>query len=307
MDAPDRNAAENCLLCGDVVEVNAGIGQCRRCGLSLTHHADGLLGTLNAGVTASDAIAYPEEASDLTLRIEETSFWFRHRNRAIAALFERFAPTGPLWDIGGGNGFQARFLQEKGQPVVVVEPGIAGCRNALARGVRNVVCSTLQALRLPDGRVPAISLFDVLEHVADPKSMLAECRRVLKPGGLLYLTVPAYRLLWSDEDVYARHERRYTRPELRSALEQAGFDVVYVGYYFRILVLPILFLRSLPFRLRRSPAGQTPAMDASDHTPSAAARVIVDRLLAGEISAIRRGREMPFGSSVIAVAVASEN
>jgi SAM-dependent methyltransferase len=68
-------------------------------------------------------------------------------------------------------------------------------------------------------------LFDVLEHVADESRALAEIRRVLAPGGTLFLHVPAHQLLFANNDRESGHYRRYGRRRLRRALSEAGFAV----------------------------------------------------------------------------------
>lgn len=305
----ENHRERRCLVCDAPGDVSGNIHACSSCGFQTTLDPSGIVFPVSRDSSSSidsREVAYPEEGSDLTMQIEDESFWFQHRNAVIAGLIDCFRPTGTLWDIGGGNGFQARHLQNDGQPVVLIEPSAAGCRNALGRGVTNVLEGTLQEFSLPADRVSAVSLFDVLEHLADPGTMLSECRRILKPGGHLYLSVPAYQMLWSDEDIFARHERRYTRASLKAELERAGFEIRYIGYYFQILVLPILLLRALPFRLQKKSSYHASEMDTSEHLPSARARSFLESFLARELTAIRRGRELGHGSSVIAVAVAPE-
>src|ERR1039458_6087671 len=76
------------------------------------------------------AVSYPEEGNALCFSVEDSSFWFGHRNRCILAAIKLFPPPGALFDVGGGNGYVARAIQESGLEVVLVEPGLAGVRNA---------------------------------------------------------------------------------------------------------------------------------------------------------------------------------
>lgn len=79
---------------------------------------------------------------------------------------------------------------------------------------------------------------DVLEHVAKERFLLSEFWRILKPGGFVFITVPAYMFLWSYWDKQLRHQRRYTGVSLRKSLESAGFSVQKSSYYFSFL-LPV--------------------------------------------------------------------
>src|SRR5262249_39217410 len=157
------------------------------------------------------------------------SFWFAHRNAVIAMVLDRFPSKGPLWDLGGGNGFQALMVQDTGRATVLLEPDMAGCRHAVERGLHTVGNGTLEALRLPDGTPGALSLCEGVEHLPEPVAVLAECRRVLRPDGRVYITVPAYGALWSQTDDHAGHYRRYTATMLTDHLAQAGLRLDYLS------------------------------------------------------------------------------
>lgn len=267
------------------------------CGVDLTREPSGVL-TLAQQTTLS----YPEDGADVLAKVEDISFWFAHRNAVIASLVERYAPSGAIWDIGGGNGYQANMLQKSGVDVVLVEPGPSGCANAVRRGVNNVVRATLGDLKVNAGALAAVSLFDVIEHLPHPETMLAECHRVVRPGGYVFVTVPAYQALWSDEDDYAQHHRRYTRALLEQQLTAAGFRVAYATYFFQALALPILLLRALPYRLSGSKK-KAASTDVGEHTPGGLSQKVVDWLLARELAVVRRGGHLGFGSSIVAVGV----
>ncbi|MGH7413664.1 MAG: class I SAM-dependent methyltransferase, partial [Candidatus Rokuibacteriota bacterium] len=98
----------------------------------------------------------------------------------------------------------------------------------------------------------AVCLFDVLEHVDDEARALGACRRLLAPGGRLFVTVPAYAWLWSRHDDLLGHRRRYTTGALRRAAEEAGFAVERLTYFNSLLAPPIIAARLVRAALRRS-------------------------------------------------------
>lgn len=288
MTAQDVGSAQSCLFCGAQRRGNL----CEKCDVELG--TDGIF----RARSRHDDVNYPDEGADLTASIEETSFWFRHRNQVLELILDRYPPGGTLWDVGGGNGFQATALERSGRPVVLIEPGPAGCRNARKRGVKCIVQATLESLSLPPGWVAALSLLDVLEHLHNPRAVLRESYRVLRPGGRLYATVPAFGVLWSDEDIYAEHERRYRTQTLANDLEQSGFTVEYITHYFQPLFLPILFLRALPYRIT---GGKTHEMDLNEHKPGGTGQKLIEAMLARELQALSRGKRLAYGSSLLAV------
>jgi len=200
-------------------------------------------------------ISYSEEGNALCFSVEDSSFWFGHRNDCILTAIQLFPPSGTLFDVGGGNGYVARAIQEGGLEVVLVEPGIDGVRNALQRGIHHVVHATLEDVGLLPETLPAVGLFDVIEHVHDDSGFLIGIHRLLVPGGRVYITVPAYQWLWSDVDIQAGHSRRYTVSGLRRLLENAGCTVEFATYFFGFLPLLIFLRRALPYRLGLESAG----------------------------------------------------
>ena len=87
-----------------------------------------------------------------------------------------------------------------------------------------------ETLPFADDQFDLIALLDTVEHIADELAVLQECQRVLKPGGRLIVTVPAFMWLWSYNDEINDHERRYTAPELQMKLELTGLRVRRISY-----------------------------------------------------------------------------
>jgi len=253
------------------------------------------------------AISYPEDGNGYCLQLEDTSFWFKHRNRCILEVLRRFPPGPPFFDIGGGNGFVSAAVQGIGCSVVLLEPGVQGARNARLRGIENVICSTLDDAGLLPERMPSAGAFDVVEHIQDDVSFLRSIASRLVPGGRFYLTVPALPILWSQIDELAGHYRRYTTTALSSLLTEVGLHIEYVTYFFSMLPLPIFLLRSIPHRIgiRRSDAEFGKRSYGEHHPPNRFA-IFLQKLQDRELAIIRSGRTMITGTSCLAVAKKSQ-
>jgi SAM-dependent methyltransferase len=248
---------------------------------------------------SGESVSYPEQGNDACFAIEDDSFWFAHRSDCISAALGRFPFSGPFLDVGGGNGAVSQRLAADGIETVLLEPGPLGVVNARKRALPNVVCATIREAAFAASSFVAAGLFDVIEHVEDEAELLADVHHVLRPGGILCVTVPAYTWLWSAEDEDAGHYRRYTIRRLRCVLEASGFTVDYLTYFFAPLVAPLFLGRSLRYRLgRRSDA----ARSAAQHTPRGVTRHAVAALLAPEARIIRRAGRIPLGTSILAVA-----
>jgi len=248
------------------------------------------------------ALDYPDDGNAFCFQVEDGSFWFRYRNRILIEMVRRFPPPGAIFDIGGGNGFVSRGLGEAGFQAVVVEPGPVGARNAVARGLAPVVCATLEDAGFLPGSLPAVGLFDVLEQLPDDRAVLDSLARLVPLGGRLYVTVPAFSWLWSDDDDLAGHHRRYTRRALRRLVEAAGFTVEMDTYLFSPLPLAILALRVLPAALGLRRPADTETLKQELTPEPGLVSAVMTHLLDLEAWWLTHVGAVPFGSSCLLVA-----
>jgi SAM-dependent methyltransferase len=242
-------------------------------------------------------VSYPKEGNADCFEFEDDSFWFAHRGACLGAVLRRFPPAGELFDVGGGNGFVARKMIDAGFPTILVEPGEEGVRNARQRGLPAVICATLASAHFNPGSLPAVGLFDVLEHIENDAEFLGEIHRCLISQGRLYITVPAFSWLWSDADVAAGHFRRCTLAGWRNRVEAAGFAALFTSYFFSPLPLPLFALRALPSLFGRR---AMPKREYARHH-QARAHWITDRIWAAERRRLEHGHSIPFGSSCLLV------
>jgi 2-polyprenyl-3-methyl-5-hydroxy-6-metoxy-1,4-benzoquinol methylase len=148
----------------------------------------------------------------------------------LRALSER--PPGELLDVGCGRGDLGAELVRRGWHVAGVDPSAGAAATARARGLDARV-GTLESVAYRDERFDAAVMNHTLEHMPDPIADLDRVFRVLRPGGLLLISVPNFaswqrRLFgsrWYPLDL-PRHRTHFTQRSLRLALESAGFDVV---------------------------------------------------------------------------------
>ncbi|MGK2857229.1 MAG: methyltransferase domain-containing protein [Thermoanaerobaculia bacterium] len=272
--------------------------------MSLLHATRGLTVDEN-GIWRSNQhreLSYPEEGNEHCHALEDSSFWFRHRNNCIVAMLERFPPTGPILDVGGGNGYVARRMLDEGFDATLLEPGPVGALLAkTTRDIPEVFCATLEGAQFASESIGAIGCFDVLEHMADDHALIAEAHRVLAPGGLLYASVPAHRWLWSASDVVARHHRRYDRGAILDLLGPK-FELLYATHIFTALTLPILAFRAMPFALGIAKSEGVLSSETEHGVRGGVWVRFLDRLLARELECVARGGRRRFGASMLVVA-----
>ncbi len=231
--------------------------------------------------------------------LEGASFWFRGRNSSILWALRRYFPRAQRFlEIGCGTGFVLRGLRIAfprldlfGSEILTEGLGLA------AQRCENVQLFQMDARSIPfAGEFDAIGAFDVVEHIEEDIRVFRAIHRALRPRGGLLLTVPQHEWLWSTHDSLARHCRRYSRRELVSRLESAGFEIL-LATSFVSLLLPVLLVARLLAR-RGSPEGDS----LREYQVSSRVSWPLERVLDLERALIRAGLSLPVGASLLVVA-----
>ena len=119
------------------------------------------------------------------------------------------------------------------------------------RGLENITKLDGKTIPYENERFDVITAMDVLEHVEDDVFVMNELNRILKKGGYLMITVPAFMTLWTTRDERLHHFRRYKKKELVTRLKSADFEVVKCSYMHFFYFLPLLFVYKLKYFIKR--------------------------------------------------------
>jgi len=238
-----------------------------------------------------------EREHDLLRRVEDGHWWHRVlRHQALRAL--RTVPCGArVLDIGCGTGGMLDFLPEFEAHGVDLSPhAVKLCHE---RGLQNVTQASAHELPFPDGMYDAVLSLDVLYHAdVDELRALTEMCRVLKPGGILVLNLPAFECLRGAHDDAVSGVRRYRLCHVRSLLESHSLRVEMIHHWNAWLFLPLLTWR----QSNRLAAGTKAAAGHSDLRVNLG---ILNHLLffTGCFDAwLCRLLSLPFGTSIFAIA-----
>jgi len=207
--------------------------------------------------------------------------------------------SGIAVDIGCGGGYTAKVFESYWRVV-----GVDVSRDALhlcqRRGLSLLCRVDLASCALPfkTSSFEVVLALDVIEHIKDDVYALSEFRRILKPGGLLIVTVPAFMALWSPWDEALGHLRRYRASSLAEACQGAGLVLEKLTYMMFFLFPIAVLVRWLKRVIQRDARNYS-----SDFIPLPG---IVNRFLVqiGRLEQwiiTRLNLKLPFGLSVIAV------
>ncbi|MCS6860255.1 MAG: class I SAM-dependent methyltransferase, partial [Abditibacteriales bacterium] len=153
-----------------------------------------------------------------------------------------------LIDVGCGTGANLTLLERFGD-VIGLDAALLALSFCQQRRHHLLVQASAMSLPFADASADVITALDVLEHLEDDVGALCELHRVLRPGGYLLATVPAYQWLWSEHDEALHHKRRYGARELRCKVEAAGLQIIKLSYAISA-VLPIIAAFRFAQRLR---------------------------------------------------------
>lgn len=250
----------------------------------------------------TEKISFPKQGYKNCFQIEENSFWFKHRNHCITKVINNYPPPGIILDVGGGNGFVSLEIKKNGYKVAILEPGINGILNAKKRGIKKLICANFNEINFYPNSIPAIGIFDVLEHIENDFYFLKKIQKSLVTEGRLYITVPAYNFLWSNEDNRGGHYRRYTLNQLKSIVKQIGLEIEYFTYIFSILPIPIFLFRTLPSKLNLKQKETQKRTENEHKKRNGLTGNILQKIWDSELKAISKEKSIPFGGSCLLVA-----
>ncbi len=184
---------------------------------------------------------------DTIARLEEANWWYSGRRDLLRRTLQPLAPFRRALDVGCGVGANLAVLSAYCGELVAIDSSPEAVRWCRERGFAAEL-GAVGDLPFPSATFDLVTCLDVLEHVDDVPAT-EEIRRVLRPGGLLLVTVPAHPRLWNENDEIAHHRRRYRRCDLQRVL--LGFSEVELSYWNFFMYVP---MRAYSALRRRHPA-----------------------------------------------------
>ncbi len=239
---------------------------------------------------------YFKELADL----EAGNFWFRARNKLILWALQKYS-TEPkfLLEIGCGTGFVISAISKLFPDAKILggeylEEGLIYAQ----KRVPKIEFIQMDARCIPfEAELDIIGAFDVLEHIKEDENVLEQIFKALKPDGLLFLTVPQHKWLWSPIDEYACHFRRYDAGEIHEKVSGAQFEILRSTSFISLL-LPAMYLSRF--------LGQKKSNMTMDDVTGLRINPFLNRLfewlLGFELMLLRVGFNLPLGGSRLVVA-----
>jgi SAM-dependent methyltransferase len=241
---------------------------------------------------------------DLLYEFEDRYWWFVGMRRIQRSLVpELYAPHRHdgfrMLDAGCGTGGRLAAIQDSGMRV-----GIDLSWNALAYASRRdlpwLLQAPIQQLPFRSDSFDVVLSFDVINLLEDDASAVRELKRICKPGGVAFLSLPAFNFLGGTHSQAVGMVRRYTKRSLRRLLIEAGFEVERITYTNCLLFPVVLLARGWSLLFPTKEQQHTGGFDFKRH--SAIVRNAFLAMLTVE-SLLLRWINLPIGSSVAVRAI----
>lgn len=236
----------------------------------------------------------PSAYTELDL-LESTHWWYKGMRGMTDALLRRHLPKSGglnILDAGCGTGGNLEALAPFGR-VVGLDYSPLALQYTARKHAGKVLGASVTHLPFPDRYFDLVTSFDVLVMVEDDRQAMREFQRVLKPNGWLFLRLAAMPNLRGSHDDYVHSIRRYTAPELRAKLTEAGFKIHQLSYANSLLLPMIYGLRSLQ--------NQRGGMSSDVNPTSEPLNSLLAGVLGLETAWLKRGGAFPAGVSLVAV------
>ena len=219
-------------------------------------------------------------------------FWVKAKNNLVDVLLKKISTNKDqiVLNIGAGTGNDAAILRKYGM-VHVIDINQSALDLIPIQYVSEKKCCDACQLPYENNMFDIVAAFDVIEHIEDDQRAISEILRVLKPGGQLIFTVPAYQWLFSNHDRYMHHQRRYSKNNIAILLKK--FTPVTLGSW-----MFFLFPCAMLVRLFKK---NKPSCSYNESVPNKYSNFFMYLILKSENWLINKGIKFPWGLTIYGV------
>lgn len=204
-----------------------------------------------SGITHRDE-EYAETGFEILKRMQSKHFWYIGRHRFLLASvrhhLERSGRRAAI-DMGGGCGGWIKYLLDN-DPNLFTELALADSSLRALHAAEDVISTTTDRYQIDllnlewSERWDTVFLLDVIEHIPDDVGAMKQVLQSLRPGGYVFVTVPALKAFWSFSDELSEHQRRYSKADFKALADATGLELV-DARYFMFFLSPLYWLSRL--------------------------------------------------------------
>lgn len=252
---------------------------------------------------------YGQDGFALLREMQERHFWYLGRHHFLLKSLEMHLPHaaqhGKAIDLGGGAGGWVQYLVAE-RPALFTQMALADSSMVALRHAEAVLPPNTQRYQIDLMNLDmheewdVAFLLDVIEHLPDDRRALEQAKEALKPGGLLFVTTPAFSQFWSYNDVLVHHMRRYTRADFARLAKATGLTLV-DSRYFMFFLSPLYLLSRIKPGFDKLSGDEKKALVLEQHAiPAKPINILLSAIFRAE-TPIGHWLRFPWGTSVLGV------
>jgi SAM-dependent methyltransferase len=239
------------------------------------------------------------EEYEVMYQVEDHHWWYLGMEQITCRVLERYLPRDQsalkILDAGCGTGAVMKYLCQYGE-VTGFDFSAEALRFSQKRAHTRLVQASVLGTPFASALFDLIVSFDVIcEMGVNDEQALLEFRRILRPGGLVMLRLPAYKWMHGKHDIATHISHRYTRGEIGAKLKRSGFTPVRLSYA-NMFLFPVAVAKRLSERLF------SPHQTGSDLTLDPGPLNGVLRSILSAEAPLVSAVGLPFGLTVVALA-----
>lgn len=177
---------------------------------------------------------------------EENHWWHQYKRAIAQQILKKYQPDpGRVLDVGAGGGKLLSELKNKGWQAKGIDLDPLAKKQSQKRQINIQIADATKKIPFEIDYFDAVFAVDSLEHMKNDLKALREIKRVTKPNGFIYISVPAYPKIFSYWDKMLGHYRRYSKENLKYLVTSAGLKIERLTFYLSFLLLPAIIIRQI--------------------------------------------------------------
>ena len=190
----------------------------------------------------------PEEYTKL-YSLERRHWYYKGKRDIVLHWLKKLTSHDPnklLLDIGSGTGISLEEFQQYSHTIGIESSPIAiKLAHNYDQIQHRLLGGSITSIPLKNDSVDIVTCLDVLEHIVDDRQAFHEIIRVTRPGGWIFIVVPAFRWVMGDWDIALGHQRRYNLNELQKLVSGHDISIIHQNYINSIVFWPVVLYRKL--------------------------------------------------------------
>ena len=179
--------------------------------------------------------------------LENTNWWYLGRRDLLdKILLSTKRKYHNALDLGCGIGTNYELISKYSNNVFGIDISEIAIQFCKQKNYKELYLSDINELKMHN-KFDLIVCMDVLEHIENDINALKKIKSLMLPGGMLFISVPAHKYLWNNNDLFSKHIRRYNIKEIKDKISNCNLAIIIISYWNQFMFIPFLIYKIIMF------------------------------------------------------------